>query len=709
MKGSGNSSFMPLIRKFYPWKWADRTATHPREIVMKRYISPMFVIRIILVFALLCILTTSSEAHKKSLTLQSTCGSVEVVLTPSTGTYNNEVDVAIQISDNQCELSALGFDLFYDTTMFEYLEVDNQNCLTEDWSMINGYEINPGQVRVGGLARVGTYVQPGQNGKIVVVKLRVICQCGVCQDGQESIISIDSYVDHLESFLPQPSQGTFTMVCCSGDISLPNDEAGTWGDMVYIPVNIANNTTQISDFQYDFVYDPSVFEFLNVTRTSPTQDWTTLNWSQVSAGKVRIAGAVGSGTSIPVSSSVRLLNMKLMVKCVTYAEETYLPMQIERYRDGIVGMCPRPFETDFLYRPCPRLGDVNEDDTITPGDAQVTFEIYLGMRQATTAQLTTADANCSCPCEGKEHKEVNNCLSPWDAQFIFDHYLGIRVLPICCADYACGEGSSLNGDCSFFSNGTGAAQEKRMVYPLPTIARSTERVMIPVMIDNPEGVSNFGLEMYYPQDLLDYVGTSATPMTQGLIGIEGLVETPGVVRIEGIGESGIESQETGSLSVVVFQVREEAAGSAHIMLGNFFGDILDAKAGSSTFVCGDDVTGKERCLTLGYGRKSGGLLVVPVEVTDAFGMKAFGIEVKYATDKMTFLGVQPTELTGDFVAVDGNEVAGGVVRIGGYSMSGIQDMASGALVELLFQTSESGGDIEITRILDDLKDFLIIK
>jgi hypothetical protein len=112
---------------------------------------------------------------------------------------------------------------------------------------------------------------------------------------------------------------------------------------------------------------------------------------------------------------------------------------------------------------------------------------------------------------------------------------------------------------------------------------------------------------------------------------------------------------------------------------------------------------------LRHGRKSRGLLVVPVEVTDAFDMKAFGLELKYSADKMTFLGVEPTELTRDFVAVDGNEVANGVVRIGGYAMSGIQDMRSGVLVELIFQTSESGGDIEITRILDDLKNYLIVK
>jgi len=280
----------------------------------------------------------------------------------------------------------------------------------------------------------------------------------------------------------------------------------------------------------------------------------------------------------------------------------------------------------------------------------------------------------------------------------------MRVLPTCCADHTCGDGST-----STTTEDTNPSLEKRVVYPLPTIARSSEKVMIPVMINNPEGVSNFGLEMYYPQDLLEYAGTLAAPLTQGLMQVSGETKTPGVIRIEGMGDTEIATQEAGSLSVVVFHVREGVAGSAHIVLANFIGDILEAEAGSSTFVCGEDVTGKERSLTLRHGRKSGGLLVVPVEVTDAFDMKAFGFEVKYSTDKMTFLGVEPTDLTRDFVAINGNELESGIVRIGGYSMSGIQELTSGALVELIFQLSESGSEVEIIRVVDDLQNFLIVK
>ena len=455
---------------------------------------------------------------------------------------------------------------------------------------------------------------------------------------------------------------------------------------------------------FDFVFDPAVLDFKNVIKTSATQNWSTLGWNLVSAGKVRITGSAGSGTSVLPSSSVNLVQMKLMVKCAVYPQDTPIPVQIENYKDGIAGMCPRTFETEFLYRKCPRLGDVNNTGNVTPGDAQAAFEIYLGRIQASLPQLTVADANCSCPCTGKEHTEANNCITPGDAQWIFEHYLGLRVLPLCCANYTCGSGSAL-----ITLEGTGPSLEKRVVYPLPTIARPSERVMIPVMINCPQGVRHFGLEMDYPQDLLEYEGTLAAPLTQGRIHVSGEVGTPGVVRIEGTGDAGITTQDAGSLGVVVFRVREGAAGSAHIVLANFSGDILDAEAGSSTFICGENPTGKKRGIALRPGRNNGGLLVVPVEVTDAFDLKAFGLEVKYSRDKMIFWGVEPSELTRDFVAVDGNEVANGMVRIGGYGLSGIQETPGGTLVELIFQMIESGGEVEIIRVVDDLKDFLVIK
>lgn len=677
-----------------------------KRVIQKRiHLSSVLCIGLLIVFILQAEIFASSACGSTSVaTSQTLCGNVEVVPTPSTGVYGDEILVSINISNNQCQMCALGFDLYYETSMFSYQGIETLNCLTLDWSTVDADEISPGQVRIGGFAGSGSCIQSTDNGCLVKVKLKVICQCPGCVDGQQSIITIDSYTDELASFDPQPAQGTFTFICCCGDISLPTGKSGTWGDIIRFPVNIANNESQICDFAFDIIFDDSVFDFKGLERSVAIQDWSTLNWSQTSPGKIHIDGSMGSGTCVPSMSTGSLVNMRMMVKCVGYGADTSVPFRIEAYQDGISCMCPRVVEANFLYRACPQLGDVNGDGTVTPGDAQKAFEIYLGRLTPTLNQLTISDANCSCPCNSLEHTTRNNCTTPGDAQWIFEHYLGRKVLPLCCADFQCGTSSVMiqrEIPIPFDVN--------REVYALPAVGDSGERLMVPIMVNYPEGIHAFSLEMFYPQDLLEYQGLLASPLTQRFEYVRGEEEVPGVVRIEGKGEEGIAGMESGSLCVVVFHAREGISGSAPILLQSLSGDISRADAESLVFVRMKPLSDEENNVTLGKGAEQGGRLIIPVKLSNAFGMKAFGLEMNYSADKMTFEGVNRTDLTDDFVAVDGNGIERGVVRIGGYSLSGIQDMGGGILVELVFHVREPGGEVEIMHAVDDLRGFSITK
>jgi len=215
--------------------------------------------------------------------------------------------------------------------------------------------------------------------------------------------------------------------------------------------------------------------------------------------------------------------------------------------------------------------------------------------------------------------------------------------------------------------------------------------------------------MVYPQDLLEYEGLLASPLTKRFAYVKGAEDVPGVVKIEGQGEEGIAGRESGSLCVVVFHAREGMSGSAPIVLNSLSGDMCRVDAESMVFIRMKPLLDEENRLSLGKGIKRDGMWIVPVKVTNAFGLKAFGLELNYSADKMTFVGVNRTNLTEDFVAVDGNDIERGVLRIGGYSMSGIQDMNGGVLVELVFQVSEPGGEVEIMQAVDDLKRFNITR
>ncbi len=458
-------------------------------------------------------------------------------------------------------MSAFGFDLYFDDDMFVFLGIESQNTLISDWSMLDGNEINPGQVRIGAYSGMGTEISASTSGCLIKVKFQVAAQCGAYADGDQAVFTLDSYFDDLVFYTPQPVQATFTFLCCGGEIALPTDLSGAWGDLVRVPVSISDNASLICDFAFDFVFDYSVFEMRGVERSPAITDWTTLDWTLVEPGKVRITGSVGTGTCVAAQSSVDLVFMTLMVQCVDLGVDTSLPIQIEGYDSGIADLCPRSFEADFLYAACPRLGDVNGDGNVTPGDAQTAFEIFLGRVSPSSLQLTTADANSHCPCDSLEHLEANNCITPGDAQWIFEHFLMKRILPQCSADYVCPESSAL-----VVSQLDMLRPESRTVYPLATSGKQGDRVLIPIMVDNTAGIRDFSLELVYPQELLTYQGVLSSPLTHGFTYVRGEEGLLGIVRLEGSGEEGIAAHGPGSLCVVAFQVKDDVFGEADLQL-----------------------------------------------------------------------------------------------------------------------------------------------
>ncbi len=672
--------------------------------LLQKIYQPVFVLGSIIFFLLFFAFGLIAKDANRNIAGQSLCGDIQIVISPSLGTYDNEIEAYINIANNQCVLSSIGFDLLFDSNYFSYLGVETQGCLTSDWSMMDGYEVNSGQIRIGGYAGSGSEISSSEAGSLLKIKLKVVRQCTGGTDGLQSTITIDSYIDDLEAYLPEPANAAFTMICCSGDISLPTNLEGTWGDLVHFPINIANNINQLCDFEFDFRFDPAVLEFKGIEKTVAIQNWSTLIWNQIGPGVVRISGIAGSGDCFASQNEGTLLNLKMMVACAGYEIDTPSPICIEEYGEGIVGLCPRTYNAEFLYKARPRLGDVNGDTHITPADAQAAFEIYLGRITPSKEQITTADANCGCPCDGLAHDVENNCITPMDAQWIFEHYLGRSFLPLCCAEYLCPE-SSVSSILSEYV----LQYEKLRLYPLSSIGIPGERLNVPVIINNPQGIQTFSFEMNYPHMLLEFRGLQSSPLMDIFKDVYAEEICPGVIRIVGYGEERIKTEVEGSLCVAAFYVKEGMNGKGQLELYNLEGDIREAETGGGNFIVREKSLDKQEYISLGNNRYRDGILAVPVEVTSAFGLKAIGFDLKYSMEKLVFLGIERTYLTKDFVALDGNEGMLDTLRIGGFGMYGIQVENCGVLLTLMFKVEQAGGEVEIVEIHDDLDHFVILK
>jgi hypothetical protein len=460
---------------------------------------------------------------------------------------------------------------------------------------------------------------------------------------------------------------------------------GTSGNTITILIDISNNTQQISAFGLDLIYDSTSFVYKGVEKGSLTSDWSPIEGNEIDSGKIRIGGYAGEGIVIPPSSDGSLVEINVQVKeDLPYDKDTTVKFKMESYVDDIARFLPNPCTKDFILI---RLGDVNADGEVTPGDAQLAFEIYLGKITPTLRQTIAADFS------------RNELVTPEDAQLIFEHYLGKGVLL---------EGRAGDDAQTSISAINMFRPVKRMLYALNTIGNSGEIISVPIIINNPEGVRSFSFEVNYNPELLEYIGLKTSMLTSEFDYVRGIKEVEGLISIEGESKRPIRYNKYGSAAVMVFRVKEGINGSLPIIVSNLSEDLFNVEASEGTFIALNYSKKETRFLSLGEAYIAlDGTLRIPVEVSNAFNMKSFGLELKYSAKKLLFMGITRGTMTEDFLEVEGNELKAGIVRVGGYSMSGIQEEGAGALVELVFYMKENGGEVEIVKLVDDIRDFLI--
>jgi PKD repeat protein len=147
---------------------------------------------------------------------------------------------------------------------------------------------------------------------------------------------------------------------------------------------------------------------------------------------------------------------------------------------------------------CTKCADVNGDLKITPADAQLAFDIYLGrVASPTWCELENADVNSS-------GTKLAPKVTPADAQAIFHRYL---------------KKGSTGGDCSGDSRtaavSTQTAGFRNANLTIDSLAFTPELdILIPIIVESPSEVTAFGFDLAFPSNALTFIGLEWTELTK---------------------------------------------------------------------------------------------------------------------------------------------------------------------------------------------------
>jgi hypothetical protein len=165
----------------------------------------------VLAIGLVIFLLLTFSGCKKSPTtpsIETEQPTIEVLCEPSSGGANTTVTVKIAIAKNTKEMRVFGLDMSFDVKMFQFQEV-RSGTLTGSWAAVDGNEVSPGSLRVGGFQGAGTPVSPASQGTLAEVKFKVTgSEYG---NGQQSQVCTKQYTDDLTGFQPGTACASFTL------------------------------------------------------------------------------------------------------------------------------------------------------------------------------------------------------------------------------------------------------------------------------------------------------------------------------------------------------------------------------------------------------------------------------------------------------------------------------------------------------------------
>ncbi len=157
-----------------------------------------------------CLLTGFSGCKKSPTDATPDVKEPTIALTcnPNTAAKDEVVSVSVFIKQGKKEIRVFGLDVTFDSRMFQFQEV-RPGTLTGGWAAVDGNEVGPGSLTVGGFVGGGTAIPIGSEGTLAELRFKVTgADYG---NGQQSQICVKQYTDDLSEFKPDSACSTFTL------------------------------------------------------------------------------------------------------------------------------------------------------------------------------------------------------------------------------------------------------------------------------------------------------------------------------------------------------------------------------------------------------------------------------------------------------------------------------------------------------------------
>lgn len=133
---------------------------------------------------------------------------IVLICNPISAAGDSVVSASVFIKGNEKEIRVFGLDVTFDSRMFQFQEV-RAGTLTRGWAAVDGNEVGPGSLKVGGFLGAGTAIPVASEGTLAEIRFKVTgTEYG---NGQQSQLCVKQYTDDLAEFKPDSACSTFTL------------------------------------------------------------------------------------------------------------------------------------------------------------------------------------------------------------------------------------------------------------------------------------------------------------------------------------------------------------------------------------------------------------------------------------------------------------------------------------------------------------------